>query len=120
MGREGYKGWRKELIQHHSRVAAEVLLLVGYPPEKVECVVDLVLKKRLKQDADSQCLEDVVCLVFLRYYFEPFMQTQPAEKLPRIIRRTWALMSPAGHKVALELPLSAEALRIISESLAQG
>lgn len=49
---------------------------------------NLVMKKGLKSDPEAQILEDVVCLVFLDYYFEEFSQNHSEEKLIRIVKKT--------------------------------
>ena len=44
----------------------------GYSEEDAERVADLLLKKNLKSNPETQALEDVACLVFLEHYLEPF------------------------------------------------
>ena len=46
----------------------------------------LLLKKQLKKNADTQCLEDVICLVFLNHYLEPFIQKHEDEKVNSILK----------------------------------
>ena len=68
-------------------------------------------------DPESQLLEDVVCLVFLKYYFDDFAIEHEEEKLIRIVKQTWKKMSPSGHKAALELRLSESASNLIEKAL---
>ena len=63
-------------------------------------------------------MEDVVCLVFLQYYFEDFAAKHEDEKVIDIVKKTWAKMSAEGHEAALRLPLSPESLRLIKAALA--
>jgi hypothetical protein len=77
----------------------------------------LLQKKKLKRDPETQTLEDVICLVFLQYYLEPFMQKHPEDKLIDILQKTWNKMSEEGREAALNLPLSDGARRLISKAL---
>ncbi|MFW2377494.1 MAG: DUF4202 family protein, partial [Cellulophaga baltica] len=61
--------------------------------------------------------EDVICLVFLEYYFEPFAQKYSEEKLIDILQKTWRKMSKEGQEAALKLPLSANSLTLVGKAL---
>ena len=47
-----------------------------------------------------------------------FVVSSEDEKIIRILQRTWAKMSDAGHEAALQLPLSDEAKRLVGAALA--
>jgi hypothetical protein len=64
-GRIPYLTWRKELQKLHARRAGEIMAQCGYSEEEIARTGSLLRKERLKQDADAQTLEDVICLVFL-------------------------------------------------------
>ena len=72
MNREGYLRWRQELKKFHAEKAASILSEVGYSEDIIKTVKFLLEKKQLKKNEETQTLEDVICLVFLAYYFEPF------------------------------------------------
>ncbi len=112
MDRQGYRRWRTDLGRFHGEKAAEILREVGYGHETIGRVQSLLRKKQLKADPDCQLLEDVICLVFLRYYFEDFAKEHSEAKLINILRRTWNKMSPRGQQAALaiELPGTLRAL----------
>lgn len=116
--RRGYLAWRNAEKRMHAEKAGETLRDVGYGPETVERVQDLVLKRRLKADPESQTLEDVVCVVFLESYFADFAPQYDEEKVLDILRKTWAKMSPRGHEAALGLDLPDEARRLLERALA--
>ena len=44
------------------------------------------MKKNIKTDPETQALEDVVCLVFLEYYFDAFIEKHD-EVDPNILNR---------------------------------
>lgn len=118
MDKPGYFAWRNELKELHADKAQEILQSVGYGPEVIERVRFLLLKKQLRRDAETQTLEDVICLVFLQYYFEPFSHKYTEEKLIDILQKTWRKMSEAGHAAALQLELSEAGKDLIGKALA--
>lgn len=117
MNREGYLRWRQDLKKFHAQKAASILEKVGYSEETIKKVTFLLKKRQLKKDEETQTLEDVICLVFLAYYFEPFASKHPEAKTIDILQKTWRKMSEKGHKAALRLPLSKNALELISKAL---
>jgi hypothetical protein len=117
MNRVGYLTWRKDLKDFHAKKAGDILQECGYSKEVVDKVSFLLLKKQLKKNADTQTLEDVVCLVFLEFYFEKFSKKYAEEKLIDIVQKTWAKMSEKGHEAALKLQFSQSSLALITKAL---
>ncbi|RTE52145.1 DUF4202 domain-containing protein [Arenibacter aquaticus] len=117
MNRAGYLKWRQDLKKFHARIAGDILKEVGYSQDMIDQVAFLLEKKQLKKNSETQTLEDVICLVFLEFYFEPFSHKYPEEKLLDILQKTWRKMSEKGHKAALELPLSKDSLELIGKAL---
>lgn len=117
MDRKGYLQWRNKLKMHHAEIAEKILSQVGYDQDTIERVKFLVQKKQMKKDDESQTLEDVVCLVFLEYYFEEFADAHEEDKVINIIRKTWSKMSEKGREAALKLSLSEQSSQLISKAL---
>jgi hypothetical protein len=115
--RAGYIRWRTTLYDFHADRAAEVLREVGYDEATIERVRSLIRKQNLKSDAESQTLEDVICLVFLENYFADFARDHDEEKLIKILRKTWRKMSDRGHAAAMTLDLGPRELELISKAL---
>jgi hypothetical protein len=90
---------------------------VGYDDATIQRVQTLLRKERLKRDPEVQCLEDVICLVFLEHYLAAFATQHDEVKVLDILRKTWTKMSPRGHEVALTLPMSPEARRLVEQAL---
>tara|TARA_R110002020_G_scaffold179023_3_gene372124 strand:+ start:569 stop:1147 length:579 start_codon:yes stop_codon:yes gene_type:complete len=118
MDRIGYLKWREDLKKMHARLTSEILEEVGYDIDFIERVSFLIRKKLIKKDEGTQTLEDVICLVFLQYYFEEFADKHPDEKVIVILQKTWGKMSEEGHQAALGLPLSEKSLGLIKRALA--
>lgn len=115
--RRGYLAWRNAAKKMHAEVAGELLAEVGYGPEEIQRVQDLVLKRRFKADPEAQTLEDVVCVVFLESYFADFAPQYDEEKVLTILRKTWGKMSPRGHQAALGLDLPEAARGLVAKAL---
>jgi len=118
MNRVGYLTWRRDLHKFHAQKASEILENVGYEQSIIDNVQFLLQKKLLKKNEETQLLEDVICLVFLDYYFENFSEKYAEEKLIDILQKTWAKMSEKGHNAALKLSLSKKSKLLISKALA--
>ncbi|MDB4297458.1 DUF4202 domain-containing protein [Flavobacteriaceae bacterium] len=118
MDRVGYFKWRNELKKLHAEKAGAILTKCGYDNETIEQVQFVLLKKQLKKNELTQALEDVICLVFLEFYFDEFGVKHEEAKLIDIVQKTWAKMSEKGHEAALELPFSAEGLALVKKALA--
>ncbi len=118
MDKVGYKRWRTGLYKFHGDTAGEIMAAVGYDEATIERVKTLLQKKQLKQDPDVQLLEDVICLVFLDYYFADFAKKHDEEKLIGIIRKTWRKMSDKGHEAARQIDYPAELRPLLEKALA--
>jgi hypothetical protein len=117
MDRVGYLKWRESLKKFHASKTTLILEEVGYDTPFIDRVCFLIEKKSLKKDTETQLLEDVICLVFLEYYLEDFVQKHDTEKLKNIIVKTWNKMSEKGQHTALTLSFSPSNLQLIKEAL---
>jgi hypothetical protein len=118
MDRVGYLKWRETLKRMHAEITSEILKEVGYPNDFIKRVSFLINKKMIKKDEESQVIEDVICLVFLDYYFEAFSEKHEEEKIISILQKTWKKMSSEGHKFALNLNFSEKSLTLIKKAIA--
>lgn len=117
MNRVGYLTWRKELKTYHANKLEEILSGLESEKTLIERVRFLIEKKKLKKDPETQVLEDVICLVFLEFYYEEFFIKHKDEKVIDIIQKTWKKMSDKGHQVALTLNYSEKGLALIKTAL---
>jgi Domain of unknown function (DUF4202) len=117
MDRVGYLTWREDLKKFHAKTTAQILQKVGYDETFIARVSFLIEKKLLKKDEETQLLEDVICLVFLEFYFEAFVDKHDKEKLKNIITKTWNKMSEKGHQEALKINFSESNFLLIKEAL---
>ena len=117
MNRAGYLKWRQDLKKFHVQKSRALLETVGYDNSLIEQVEFLLMKKQLKKNEETQILEDIICLVFLEYYFEPFAAKHDDVKVIDILQKTWRKMSEKGQKTALSLPLSEQSIRLIQRAI---
>jgi len=116
-GKKGYKQWRSQLSLMHANRTAELMAACGYNNDDCERVKFLVQKRQLRRDPETQTLEDVICLVFLKYYFQPFAEKHPKDKVIDILRKTWNKMSEKGQAAALLLPLDEKYGHLVAEAV---
>lgn len=117
MDRKGYLQWRAHLKKFHAELASNIMAREGYEEATIERVAFLLNKKKLKSDPETQTLEDVVCLVFLHYYFRDFASQHPDDKLVDIVAKTWNKMSDKGREAALQLEFQERERLIIQNAL---
>jgi Domain of unknown function (DUF4202) len=120
-GRVGYLKWRTELGRFHADAAQRILETVGYEPNVIEQVRRINLKQGLHSNADTQTMEDALCLEFIENELEAFLARYPEDKILEILQKTWKKMSPRGHAHAqtLALRLSAEAKGVLERALTE-
>ena len=114
--REGYQKWRLEMRQLHADLVGGIMRENGYSEEDIALVGSYLRKERLKREADSQALENVVDVVFLAYYWDEFVAKFPHyddEKLIDIVGKTLRKMSSHGHQAALALDLPPQTAKIV-------
>ncbi|MFD1257825.1 DUF4202 domain-containing protein [Mucilaginibacter terrae] len=118
-GRDAYLKWRKDLALHHAAIAAHLMQQTGYHVEQIERVNQIILKKRIKVDADVQTMENALCLVFLAYQYEDFKHQyeHDHDKIINILHRSLLKMDAHGHQFALKLPYSEEGLNLIIKAI---
>lgn len=117
MEKKGYLQWRNEEKFHHAAIAEKILRECGYEDDTIEKVKSLLLKKELFTNAETQLIEDVVCLVFIQYYLDEFTAKHNDEKVVDILRKTLRKMSRAGKEAVDTLQLSAKTNSLIKRAV---
>ena len=117
MDKKGYIKWRTVLKTYHAELVGEIMEEGGSDSELIDKVKTLITKRKLKTDDESKQLEDVICLVFLKYYFAEFAAKHEEDKVVDIVRKTWAKMTEKGHQAALNLPLEEAELQLVKKAI---
>lgn len=121
LGRDGYHAWRIACREHHATLISAIMVKPGFSADAIAHVADIVGKMRIKSDPESQALENVVGVVFVRYYLDQFAaehRDYDEAKLIGILRKTLRKMDPAGHSAVLRLDLPAPTRSLIERALA--
>ena len=123
MDRIGYLQWRKDLYKIQAQTAADLLVQAGYDDALISRVKQAVAKKGIKENPDTQLLEDVTDLVFMEHYLLEFAGKHPEydeEKWLDIIRKTWKNMSDRVQQFALSgsIKLPESLLPLIQKAVA--
>ncbi len=100
-GKAGYLDWRREQGRRHALRVAGIMAEAGFSPANSERVGVLLRKEGIKRDPEVQALEDVICFVFLKWYFAPFAADRGAEQTLDIVEKTARKMSAEGRARAL-------------------
>lgn len=116
--RQGYLRWRETLKTFHITTTARLMREAGYAEQMIARVSELMSKRRLKEDADTQTLEDALCLVFLETQLADLRAKTPDETMRDVLRKTWQKMSARARAEALTLPLSDANRRFVEAAIA--
>jgi hypothetical protein len=105
-GKEGYYAWRREQGRRHGARVAGIMAKAGYGEDEQLRVGVLLRKEGIKRDSEVQALEDIICFVFIRWYFSAFAAKRSAEDLQIIVEKTARKMSAeAQARVLAEFTL---------------
>lgn len=118
-GRESYLKWRKDLAQHHASVSGLLMKQAGYAEAKIARVQEIILKKKIKQDAEVQIMENALCLIFLEHQYEDIRMKyiDDPEKMINILYKSLLKMDAHGHSEALLIKFTDEGLALVQKAI---
>jgi hypothetical protein len=125
MDRIGYLQWRKDLYKIQAQTAVDLLAQAGYGEDVAGRVYQAVAKLKIRENPDTQLLEDVTDLVFIEHYMLEFVDKHPdysEDKWLDIVRKTWNKMSKRAQQFALSgsITLPEPLVPLIQKALAGG
>ncbi|MBO9406653.1 DUF4202 domain-containing protein [Shimia sp. R9_1] len=108
-GRAGYLKWRRDLAVHHADRVSTIMGDSGFSEDEISETGAMLRKEGIKRNDQVQALEDIICFVFLKWYFAPFAAKHPEEKVLDIVVKTARKMSAdARARVLAEFDLPAD------------
>ena len=119
-GKKGYMAWRNQLKSFHAETAGSILKDCSYDAETIHKVQDLLLKKDLRSNPETQLLEDVVCMVFVEFYLDEFAGKHDDEKVIDILAKTLKKMSAEAIDVATHFRLDPRTQELLLRAAAAG
>jgi hypothetical protein len=118
-GRIGYLKWRKDLKDFHAQRVGDLMAAAGYERAEIDRAGQLIRKERLATDREAQTLEDIACIVFLKYYAADFIAPHDDAKVIDILAKSAKKMSRDGIAAAGTLSLPARLARLLSQALSE-
>ena len=100
-GRVGYLKWRRDLGVHHANRVCEIMAEAGYDEDDIAAAGAMLRKEGIKRNEQVQALEDIICFVFIKWYFAPFAAKHSPEKVLDIVVKTARKMSADARARAL-------------------
>jgi hypothetical protein len=119
MDRPGYHRWRRALRDHHAARLSAILGDLSYDQGTIARVAAIVRKERPSEDEEVQILEDVICIVFVKYELDAFASRYAGNEagLADILAKTWRKMSERGHQSILSIPPSPTVVSLLHDGL---
>lgn len=109
----GYHAWRRATARHSAEAAARILRGIGYPEEMILQVSRLISGERYPKDPDARLIEDADCLAFFEIKLKDYLDRWDPRKIERILKGTWAKMTPSAQQMARGLPLDPRVKKIL-------
>ena len=118
-GRVHYLKWRKDLAAHHAAISSSLMQKAGYGENSIARVQEIILKKRIKQDAEVQIMENALCLLFLEYQYEDLRKKylNDPEKIINILYKSLLKMDAHGHAVAVLLNFTNDGKVLVEKAI---
>jgi hypothetical protein len=113
----GYLRWRTDLAKFHAEKAGELMLQAELEEETIKAVQRIIQKKQLRTDHEVQVMENALCLVFLQFQYDDFLQKHDDETMIRILQKTWNKMTAPGREAALNLNFNGRGKELIEKAL---
>ena len=112
--KKGYHQWRRAVMLHQLSQMNNILDCQHVDASEINKIHDMLLNQGNKLYAEAQIIQDVACLVFLKWYFEPFAQKHEKEKIVDILKKTMRKMSEKALETSGKLGLSDNTRQYIS------
>jgi len=110
--RRGYHQWRRVVMEYQLQQTNEILTEVGMESESILIITEALRNQGNKEDVNAQIILDTACLVFLKWYLQPFAAKHEQTKVADILKKTLRKMSDKALVLLkfLEFPKGAEVI----------
>ena len=115
--RQGYLRWREVLKTFHAETVARLMHGIGFPDATIQRVREIMGKRRLQDDPESQTLEDALCLIFFETQLTELNQKTPDDKMQEVVQKVLKRMSAQGRTELSKLTLDADTSACIAGAL---
>lgn len=114
--RRGYHTWRRAVMDYQLQRTVEALTPTGIKEEDMQWITQTLKEQGNKLNHDAQVITDTACLVFLKWYMEPFSTKHESEKVKDILKKTMRKMSETGIDTIPKLNLSRFSRQILEQT----
>lgn len=113
--RRGYHQWRRAVMDYQLKRTVEILSAISMEDEDIQWITNTLKEQGNKLNPDAQIIMDTACLVFLKWYMEPFSVKHESEKVTDILKKTMRKMSDRGIELIPKLNLSVFSTQILEQ-----
>lgn len=99
INKKGYYQWRAAIMEHQLAATTQALHQSGLEAADIELVCNALRSKNDKTHAQAAIIEDVACLVFIKWYLLDFASQFDVEKATVILKKTAAKMTDYGISI---------------------
>jgi hypothetical protein len=114
--RRGYHQWRRVVMEYQLKQMQQLLSEVTLDEEDIRWIMNTLRKQGDKSDSDAQIIMDTACLVFLKWYMEPFAKKHETEKVTDILKKTMRKISSSRHNLISKLDLPEPARQLLEQA----
>jgi hypothetical protein len=115
--RRGYHHWRREVMEYQLEQTRLLLTDAQINNEDISWILNALKNQGDKSIPESQIIMDTACLVFLKWYMEPFARKHENEKVSDILKKTMRKMSETGLNLISKLNLPASTQHVLSKAV---
>ncbi len=116
-GRAGYLNWRRTNKKHQAASATKIMTEAGYDETACVEVTQLLLRRNLGQDPQTQLLEDVACLVFVETQLDDVANKLDTTKMVEVVAKTLKKMSPQAIESIAIIPINEKSQQILTAAI---
>jgi hypothetical protein len=112
--KRGYHQWRRMVMEYQIQQTMEILTEINMESSDIHLIVDALKNQGDKTNENAQIILDTACLVFLKWYLQPFAAKHEQSKVSDILKKTMRKMSEQGISHTKTIDLSPSVLRILT------
>jgi hypothetical protein len=112
--RKGYHQWRRAVMDYQLQQTMKILTGVNIEADDIQIITEALKNQGNKSNSNSQIIEDTACLVFIKWYLEPFASKHENIKIIEILKKTMQKMSDSGLTLVKSIDKSPAVIDILN------
>lgn len=115
--RRGYHEWRREVMKYQLEQTINLLSSISIDEIDIKWIAQVINAQENKADSNGLIIMDTACLVFLKWYMEPFAKKHESEKVLDILKKTFRKMSTDAQNLISKLDLPESSLQVLNQAI---